>query len=97
MLKCIVEPLRFPGVLFLITSDDIPWCKEKFNASDVVFPQFEQNRTNTVEQVQFKLYKTHTNLNYISIFKKTILKTGAYSGVGAAPPKVVRLLCVTRT
>ena len=34
-----------------MTSDDIPWCKEKLNSQDVVFPVINTERNNSIEQV----------------------------------------------
>jgi len=41
---------RYKNVKFFVTSDDLPWCKEKFNTQDVVFPVINKGRNNSIEQ-----------------------------------------------
>jgi len=54
-----------PGTLFLVTSDDIPWCREHLASEDVVFPEFSETGFDPVVMDFLLLTQTnHTIYDY---------------------------------
>jgi len=53
-----------PETIFLVTSDDIPWCREHLAGQDVVFPELSRSRDPVIMDFLLLTQTNHTIYDY---------------------------------